>query len=214
MKASRYFPYFFLCAAIYISGCSDNSSSANQKKSLILDTIPPTEKNQYAAADQSPMDMSYFPVGYPLQKMKGKDSTGGPIARVIYSRPHKKGRTIFGDSEQSLCRYGNEWRLGANEASEIEFFRNVVIAGTTIPRGRYVIYCIPYPDRWTIVLNKNLYTWGLHMDAAQDFFKTDIPAMLLTPPLEDFTMVFLPATQGTDLLMAWDNVKAILPISF
>jgi hypothetical protein len=52
------------------------------------------------------------------------------------------------------------------------------------------------------------------MDAAQDFFKTDIPAMTLTPSLEDFTMVFLPASQGTDLLMAWDNVKAILPISF
>jgi hypothetical protein len=146
--------------------------------------------------------------------MAGKDSTGGPLARIIYSRPHKKGRPIFGDGEQSLCKYGKEWRLGANEATEIEFFRDANIGGRKLSKGRYVIYCIPYADHWTIVFNNNLYTWGLHMDSSKDIFKTDIPTVALSPSLEDFTMVFLPASHGTDLLMAWDNVKALLPISF
>jgi hypothetical protein len=214
MKASGCLKYLLLCSALYISGCTDSTKQEPQKKTILLDTVLPASNNEYASADQSPMDMSYFPPGYPLQKMKGKDSTGGPLARVIYSRPHKKGRIIFGNTDQSLCKYGKEWRLGANEASEIEFFRDAIVAGRTIPKGRYIIYCIPYPERWTIVLNKNLYTWGLHMDPMQDFFKTDIPVMELNPRLEDFTMVFLPATHGADLLMAWDNVKAILPISF
>jgi hypothetical protein len=52
------------------------------------------------------------------------------------------------------------------------------------------------------------------MDPSRDIFKTDIPVLPLSPALEDFTMVFLPATHGTDLLMAWDNVKALLPVSF
>ena len=26
--------------------------------------------------------------------------------------------------------------------------------------GRYIIYCIPYQDKWTIILNNDLYTWG------------------------------------------------------
>jgi hypothetical protein len=34
------------------------------------------------------------------------------------------------------------------------------------------------------------------------------------PVLEDFTMVFKPAFYGADLIIAWDNVKTILPISF
>ena len=148
------------------------------------------------------------------KKMSGKDSSASPIARVIYSRPHKKGRQVFGDTEKSLCHYGRPWRLGANEATEIEFFRSVKIGGKEVDPGRYVIYCIPYVDRWIIVLNDNLYTWGLHMDTAKDILKVEILTMELTPALEDFTMVFLPADHGSDLLMAWDNVKAILPIMF
>jgi hypothetical protein len=34
------------------------------------------------------------------------------VARVIYSRPQKADRTVFGD----LVEYGKVWRLGANEA--------------------------------------------------------------------------------------------------
>lgn len=179
-----------------------------------LDSLPSLDKNTYTSADQSPMDMSYHPAGYPLQKMAGKDSSASPVARVIYSRPHKKGRQVFGDNEKSLCRYGRPWRLGANEATEIEFFRPVKIDGKDVAAGRYVIYCIPHADRWTIILNDNLYTWGLHMDTTKDILKVDIPTMVLNPALEDFTMVFLPSGMGTELLMAWDNVKAILPITF
>ncbi len=179
-----------------------------------IDSLTSVDKNTYASADQSPMDMSYYPPGFPLQKMAGKDSSTIPVARVIYSRPHKKGRQVFGDNEKSICRYGRPWRLGANEASEIEFFRKVKIAGQEIGPGRYVIYCIPYADHWTIVLNSNLFTWGLHMESSKDILKVDILTMELNPSLEDFTMVFLPSDLGADLLMAWDNVKAILPIMF
>jgi len=35
--------------------------------------------------------------------------------KVTYGRPHKKGRTIFGE----LVPYGKVWRTGANEATEI-----------------------------------------------------------------------------------------------
>jgi hypothetical protein len=207
---ARYFHTAIVFIALFFS-CTQKKDESHGKD-IIIDSLTVTE-NAYAVADQSPMDMSYFPPGYPLQRMNGKDSI--PVtARIIYSRPHKKGRLIFGLSEQALCQYGKVWRLGANEASEIEFFRDVYIAGDKIAKGRYVIYCIPYADKWTIILNSNLYTWGLHIDSSKDVFQTDIPVIPLQPRLEDFTMVFLPATHGTDLLMAWDNVKALLPISF
>ena len=209
MSYTKIISVFFLFAML---SCEDKKSQDDKTKRI--DSLPSSEKNAYASPDQSPMDMSYFPAGYPLQKMSGKDSSTLPIARVIYSRPHKKGRQVFGESQKSLCRYGLPWRLGANEATEIEFFRPVTIGGTVVASGRYVIYCIPFADHWTIALNKNLYTWGLHMDTTKDILKTNIPTMPLTPSLEDFTMVFLPATHGADLLMAWDNVKTVLPITF
>ncbi len=159
------------------------------------------------------MDMSYFPTDYPVLKMNGKESDE-PVARVIYSRPPKRGRAIFGDTEKSLRPYGKEWRLGANEATEIEFFIPVVINGKKISKGRYIIYCFPYPNIWTIVLNSNLYTWGLHMDSGKDILRCTIPVQEQSPVIDDFTMVFEKSDQGANLVMAWDNVKAVLPIVF
>lgn len=165
----------------------------------------------FGPLDQSPMDMSYFPPDYPLLKMNGTD-TNSLLARVIYSRPQKKHRRIFGDSIPAIVLYGREWRLGANEASEIEFFRDVVIQGQRVPKNRYVIYCFPYPDKWSIVLNSNLHSWGLHMEPGHDQFRFDIPVEKQNPPAEYFTMLFDSTSTGARLLMAWDDVKAYLPV--
>lgn len=88
--------------------------------------------------DKSPMDMCYFPNNYPVLKIQGK-VTEPVSARIIYSRPQKNGRIIFGD----LVEYGKVWRLGANEATEIEFLRNVKIDGKKVTRG--VILCMRFP---------------------------------------------------------------------
>ena len=205
---------FFLLAmpAVFIS-CNDAEKPTGQKKTEIsIDTLHKKESvNPYITYDQSPMDMSYYPPDYPILKMNGSD-TSSLVARVIYSRPQKKGRLIFGPPGKGLREYGKEWRLGANEATEIEFFKDVMVGKSNISRGRYIIYCIPYADKWTIVLNNNLFTWGLHLDTSRDVFKTDISTTIQNPPLEDFTMVFVPANNGTNLIMAWDDVRVSLPI--
>lgn len=211
-----YFNFFLIiqiCSLITLS-CNNEKINEKEVKIPVKDSLANKEQgNPYVTIDRSPADLSYFPSDYPLLKMNGSD-TEKLIARVIYSRPQKKGREIFGTTEKSLCQYGKEWRLGANEATEIEFFEPVMIKGKNIAKGRYIIYCIPYPDRWTIILNNNLYTWGLHMETSKNIFNTDIPTALQSPVIEDFTMVFLKAPYGADLIVTWDNVKAILPITF
>src|SRR5215213_5445475 len=109
--------------------------------------VPPSLKPP--ALDKSPMDMAYFPNNYPVLKIQDK-ATEPLIARVIYSRPQKDNRIIFGD----LIEYNTVWRMGANEATEIEFFKDVKIANKKIPKGRYTIYAIPTEAQWTIILNK------------------------------------------------------------
>ena len=200
---------------VLLFSCNNEKLQSRKINTIVnKDTLPNKEiVNPYATHDQSPMDMSYYPPEYPVLRMNGTDSTS-LVARLIYSRPQKKGRTIFGNTEKSLRQYGKEWRLGANEATEIEFFKPVIIAGKRIDKGRYIIYCIPFPDKWTIVLNSNLYTWGLHMDATKDLFKTVIPVQEQTPSVEDFSMIFQPTVHGADLVMAWGDIKVVLPVNF
>lgn len=121
---------------------------------------------------------------------------------------------VFANSPNAIVPFGSKWRLGANEATEIEFFTNVSIDGKNLPKGRYIMYAIPYPDHWTIVFNNNLYSWGLQIDTTKDVLRTDIPASKQQPIVPDFTMTFKNSTSGADLIMAWDTVKAMLPITF
>jgi hypothetical protein len=147
---------------------------------------------------------------YPyLVKVKGESGT--LVARVIYSRPQKKGRKIFGELEP----YGNVWRLGANEATEVEFFIPVSIGGKNIPKGRYTMYAIPEESKWTIILNRETDIWGAYKyDAAKDVVRTTVPVTTLPAPVEAFTMVFEKADGGANLVMSWDNVMISLPVKF
>ncbi len=204
--------FFVVLFFVIFSACTSQKNTAPVNNSA-SDSLVNPDKNPYVNLDQSPMDMSYYPVEYPINKMNGKVQEP-LVARIIYSRPHKKGRLIFGTDEKALCQYGNEWRLGANEATEIEFYKPVNIGGHNVKPGSYILYSIPQKDSWTIVLNSNLNTWGLHMDASKDLFRIQIPVMEQSPAIEDFTIVFQKAADGASMIMAWDNVKAILPIVF
>ncbi len=159
--------------------------------------------------DKSPMDMSYYPMGYPVLKIQNKITE--PLAlRLIYSRPQLNGRKIFGNLE----KYGEVWRLGANEATEIEFFKNVRINNKKIKAGRYTLYCIPYADKWTIILNKDNDIWGaFKYDSTNDVVRTDVP-VLKNDKTEALTIIFEKSDTGANMLMYWDDVKAVLPIAF
>ncbi|MGV3530048.1 MAG: DUF2911 domain-containing protein [Flavisolibacter sp.] len=199
-------------ALLFLFSCSDSTSrDTTQRRPDIQITDSPVrvQDNPFAPVDVSPMDIAYLPSDYPIMKM-----TGGakplPLARVIYSRPHRQGRAIFG----GLIKYGEPWRLGANEATEIEFFQPVTIQNKKIPKGRYVLYCIPQEDKWTIVFNSNLYSWGLKPHEEQDLYNFDIPVTTRANVLEYFTMVFEQPSENYELVMAWENKEGRLPLQF
>src|SRR5256885_8210055 len=61
-----------------------------------------------------PIYMCYYPNNYPVLKIQDK-ATEPVVARIIYSRPQKNGRIIFGD----LVEYGKVWRLGRSEERRV-----------------------------------------------------------------------------------------------
>jgi hypothetical protein len=130
--------------------------------------------------------------------------------RVIYSRPQLNGRKIFGE----LQAYGQVWRLGANEATEIEFFKDVKIKGKKIKKGRYTLYAIPFIDKWTFILNKETDIWGsFRYDQSKDILRMDLP-VTKAEISEAMTIVFDKTTKGADMDMFWEDVKVSLPIEF
>ena len=161
--------------------------------------------------DRSPMDMSYYPHDYPLLKIQDK-ITEPLLARVIYGRPQKNGRVIFGD----LAPYGRVWRLGANEATELEFFQDVKLGGKRMKKGRYSLYAIPHADKWTMVINRETDTWGaFKYDSAKDLLRVDVPIEKQTDITETFTMIFEnDGPKKANLVMAWDDVLVRLPVSW
>src|SRR6478736_1566540 len=135
-----------------------------------------SQSNNLPPVDKSPMDMCYYPTGYPVLKIQDK-VTEPLVARVVYSRPQKNGRVVFGE----LVEYGKVWRLGANEATEIEFFRDVKIGNNKLKKGRYTLYAIPATDKWTLIFSKDTDTWGaFKYDAKKDVLRFDIKAEKLT----------------------------------
>jgi hypothetical protein len=195
----------FLLLAVFIS-CNNAGGSANNSSVPNHPRIPETAD---PPVDRSVMDMSYFPPDYPQLKMAGK-AKGDPVARIIYSRPHKDMRTILGD----VVQYDTPWRLGANEATEIEFFREVTIQNKKVPAGRYVLYAIPGKEQWQLILNGDLFTWGLNINRQKDLFKFAVPVRRTSIPMQILSMQFGKTASGAELTVAWDTILVSLPINF
>jgi hypothetical protein len=167
-----------------------------------------TSVSKLPTIDKSPMDMAYYPINYPVLKIQDK-ATEPLIARVIYSRPQKNNRVVFGE----LVEYNTVWRMGANEATEIEFYRDVKIGGKKILKGKYTLYALVNPNEWTIILNKETDTWGaFKYDQKKDVVRTTVPVQRNMEPADVFTVFFEKITNGINLNIAWDTVLVSLPI--
>lgn len=160
---------------------------------------------KFPPLDPSPADIAY----YPLNVAKTKEEAS-PLIKVIYSRPSLKGREIFGVLEQ----FGKVWRLGANESTEIRFYRNVVIGGKKIKAGTYSLFAIPQKDKWTVIVNKQTDRWGAFTyNEAKDVLRIDVPVKALAKPLEVFSITFTPSIDGANLIFAWDKTQVELPVT-
>ena len=169
-----------------------------------------SNKTKASPLDQSPLDMAYYPSDYTVLKSQDK-MKDPPVARAIFSRPQKNKRVIFGE----LIEYGVIWRLGANEATELEFFKDVKLGGKKIAKGRYTIYAIPQANEWTIIINKDTDVWGaFKYDSKKDVARLIVPVIKTTETVEVFTMGFAKNGNGLVLNIAWDDTGVSIPFTY
>jgi hypothetical protein len=176
----------------------------------VISTSTALAQAKFPALDKSPLDMSYYPVNYPILKIQNK-ATEPLMARVVFSRPQKNGRSVFGE----LVEYGKIWRLGANEATEIELYKDAKIGGNKLKKGRYSLYAIPYQDKWTIIFNKETDIWGaFQYDMKKDVLRIDVRTERVSDPIEAFSMIFEKTNGGANLAVAWDDTQVKIPFTF
>lgn len=167
----------------------------------------------FPKVDKSPLDLAYFPsdaVKRGFAKSKEKMKAGEPKMRVIYSRPMKNGRTIFGD----LVKYNEPWRLGANETTEINFMTDVMIGDKKLTAGRYTFFAIPGEKEWKVIFTNELDGWGVYKhDSANELASITVPTQKIDA-LEAFSIaLYSPKNDNiVHLKMGWDTTAVEVPV--
>ncbi|HEY9886439.1 MAG TPA: DUF2911 domain-containing protein [Vampirovibrionales bacterium] len=100
-----------------------------------------------------------------------KGNIGDVMVTIEYSSPSVKGREIFG----GLISFDKIWRAGANEATTIEFSKDVTINGEELAAGKYAFFVTPKKEGdWTIIFNSQWEQWGAYKkDDAKDVLVTE-----------------------------------------
>lgn len=135
--------------------------------------------------------------------------------KVEYYRPYKKGRLIFGtEEEEALVPYGKYWRLGANDATEITFSKDVNFVNKPIPAGSYRMYAVPDQTSWQISLNSELGKFGyFEPNYALDVAKVEVPVTRQPEETEQLTITFEPDSAGVIMNIKWDKTLVQVPIT-
>lgn len=141
-------------------------------------------------------------------------TSGGVSVTVDYNRPSVRSRLIFGSEDQgALQPYGEYWRLGANEATEISFSRDVLFNGSPVQAGTYSMYAIPGPNSFEIVLNTEIDRSGSNEpDPENDVVRTKAQTQEISPPVEQFTISLAPQGEGMLMVLEWSDVRFAVPI--
>ena len=95
---------------------------------------------------------------------------GSMEIRVVYGRPMARGRALFGE----LVPYDSIWNPGANEATRIEISEDVTIDGQPLAAGKYSIWAIPRPDRWTLIFSEAHDVFHIPYPEGQDALRFDV----------------------------------------
>lgn len=152
---------------------------------------------KFSKLDKSPMDAVAYPMSY-------KNSE--KVMKITYSRPQLKGRAI-----ETLAPAGKVWRTGANEATEIKIFEDVVIGGKKVAAGTYSLFTIPGEKEWTVILSTDLNVWGSYSyNKDNDVVRVAAKVSENDKSIEAFSITF---DKDMNLYMAWGTTLVTLPIS-
>lgn len=108
--------------------------------------------------------------------------------------------------------YGQVWRAGADEATEITFAKDGTLGGKPVKAGTYTLFVIPTEKSWTIILNSQLKQWGAYeydKHKAKNVLEVTAPVKAGGSVVELFTI----KVAGGQLSFEWDKTQVSVPVS-
>ncbi len=164
---------------------------------ITLISSPQLTAQNFKGLDKSPMDVAAFPSSY---KISDK------IVKVTYSRPQLNGRDLM-----KLAPAEKIWRIGANEAAEITFYKNVIFGGKALKAGTYSLFTIPsVSGDWTVIINSARNVWGsYYYKQDQDVIRVSGKTSKSDENIEAFSMMF---DKDMTLKMGWGMTVISVPI--
>ena len=128
---------------------------------------------------------------------------------IEYHRPGVKGRAIWG----GLVPYDKTWRMGANQATTIEFSDPVSIEGNAVPAGKYSFFAIPARESWTLILNKDPEQFGAFgYDPGKDQLRVQVRPVA-APHTEWMRFSIDPVTPSSAVVtLAWEKLAVPMKI--
>jgi len=162
--------------------------------------------------------LTYFKIYYtksfsPEDKVKFEE--GDARIMVVYNRPSKKGRVIFGE----LVPYDKVWRTGANEATTFETNKDLLFGDQTLKAGKYSLWTIPREQTWTILFNTESGQWGVgfngeaNRNPAKDVLSVEVPSVSTKKEFEQFTIDIERMGEEHELAFIWDKTLVAVPFS-
>lgn len=142
-------------------------------------------------------------------------SEGDLKLKVLYNRPSKRGRKIFGE----LVPYDQVWRTGANEATTFETNKYLTFEGKTLAPGKYTLWTIPDSTVWTVIFNSEYGQWGINhkgeanRNPTRDVVTIPVHAVIQDRTFEQFTIAFEKVGEQAEMVLLWDNTVVAVPFS-
>jgi hypothetical protein len=155
-----------------------------------------------------------------------KTFVGDVYVKVTYGRPYMRGRPVFGDPSDGstyLVPFGQTWRTGANEATEITLTGPIQFGGRSLEAGTWSIFTVPGATQWEVRLHPGLGmdgtgrlgddgTFTETYDPALDRLVVEAPVTRLDEPVEQFTIAFEAVGRGTHLVLRWERTEVRVPL--
>lgn len=167
------------------------------------------------------LDVAGLAAGWALRDARGqalgvlspRDTAQATVAGasllVDYGRPHRRGRTIFGN----VVPWGVVWRTGANAATQIRTDRTLAVGSLVVPPGTYTLWTLPTPSGWQLIVNRQTGQWGTEYDPSRDLGRVPLAVTTLPEPVEAFTIAIEPRGAGGVLSFSWDRTRAQVPFT-
>lgn len=161
-----------------------------------------TSAQGFKSIDKAPHDISYY----------RESMVSNPLVKVIYGRPSVDNKqAVFG----SKVPFNEVWRTGANEATEIKIYNDVLFGDKMVSAGTYVLYTIPSENQWEIILSSNTDVMGaFQYDPVFNVATIKVPVDK-AEKINTFSIGFKKISNNNiSMILAWGSTRVKVPLDF